>query len=188
MSGVVPRTGEVSISCMNSVRRCRPDQQSRIVNNPNTYISGSQNFYRGRAAMRGFVAEDEGLKFSEFRGAQVITACIRTQAETYRYFYGDNDDGKIFACIQVNTINADGGARYYGYRLNSGAYQICTNNNFKTWNNLQGGGPAAGTSTNYNVRLKDNVTGANLGKSVQVLYDGGDRLYSCIQAKDGTII
>jgi len=188
MSGVVPRTGEVSISCINSVRRCKTNQQSRIVENPNTYASGSQNFYRNQAAMRGFNGEDEGLKFSEFRGAQVITACIRTQAETYRYFYGNNDDGKIFACIQVNTINADGGARYYGYRLNNGAYQICTNNNFKTWNNLQGGGPAAGTSTNYNVYLKDNVTGANLGKSVQVLYDGGDRLYSCIQARDGTII
>lgn len=188
MSGVVPRTGQVSISCMNSVRRCKTNQQGRIVNNPNTYVSGSQSFYRGQAAMRGFVSNDEGLKFSEFRGAQVITACIRTRSETYRYFYGNNDDGKIFACIQVNTINDDGGVRYYGYRLNAGAYQICTNNNFKTWNNLQGGGPAAGTSTNYDVRLKDNVTQANLGKRVQVFYNDGDRLYSCIQAKDGTVV
>ena len=187
MSGVVPRTGQVSMSCINAVRRCKTNQQSRIVNNPNTYASGSQNFYRGQAAMRGFVADD-GLKFSEFRGAQILTACIRTQAETYRYFYGDNDDGRIYACIQPNTVSVNPTARYYGYRLNGSAYQICTNNNFKTWYNLQGGGPAPGTSTQYSVYLKDNTTGAFFAKNVLVNYNGPDRLYTCIQGKDGTFV
>ena len=189
MSGVVPRAGQVSISCINSVRRCKTNQQSRIVENPNTHALGSQNFYRNQAAMRGFNGEDEGLKFSEFRGAQVITACIRTQAETYRYFYGNNDDGKIFACIQVNTINADGGARYYGYRLNNGAYQICTNNNVKTWTGLEGGGTGAGGTASggfrdYCVELKDNTLGANIRQTARVTYAGGQNLYGCVQNQD----
>ena len=184
MSGVVPRTGQVSVSCINSVRRCKINQRSRIVNNPNTYVSGSQSFYRGQAAMRGFVSNDEGLKFSEFRGAQVITACIRTRSETYGYYYHNNNDGKIFACIQVNTIN-NNGARYYGYRLDNGAYQICTNNNFKTWTNLNGRNPGVfQANNNYTVYLKDNITQANISKPVQVAYNSGDRVYQGIQCKD----
>jgi len=195
MSGVVPRAGQVSMSCINSVRRCKANQQSRIVENPNTYASGSQNFYRNQAAMRCFNGEDNGLKFSEFRSAQVITACIRTKSESYKFYYGNNDDGKILACIQVNTINVDGAVRYYGYRLDNGSYQICTDNNKKTWNNLQGGGPGgcggtqfpAGACRAYTVRLKDNTTQANIGKQVCVFYNDGDRLYTCIQGKDGTV-
>lgn len=196
MSGVVPRTGEVSVSCMNSVRRCRPNQQNRIVENPNTYLTGSQQFYRDQAAMRCFNGDDEGLKFSEFRAAQVITACIRTKSETYAYYYGNNDDGKVLACIRPNTINTDGAVRYYGFRLDSEAYQICTDNNKKTWNNLQGGGPGgcggtqypSGACREYRVRLKDNTSGAVLAKRVYVFYDDGDRLYSCIQGKDGVVL
>jgi hypothetical protein len=196
MSGVVPRTGQVSMSCINAVRLCKTNQQGRIVENPSTGFKGSQNFYRNQAAMRGFVGNDEGLKLSEFRAAQIITACIRTKSETYKFYYGTNDDGKILACIQVDTVNADGAVRYYGYRLDNGAYQICTNNNQKTWSGLQGGGDggcggtqfASGCCRNYTVRLKDNVTQANIGKNVQVFYNAGDRLYSCIQTKDGTVI
>ena len=190
MSGVVPRTGQVSMSCINSVRICKTNQQRRIVENPNTYATGSQNFYRNRAAMRGFNGEDNGLYFSEFRGAQVLTACIRTFPESNGGTYGTINDGRIEACIRPDTINTDGGNRYYGYRLNgSGPFQICTNNNVKTWTGLEGGGTGAGGTASggfrdYCVELKDNTLGANIRQTVRVTYAGGQELYGCVQNQD----
>lgn len=191
MSGVVPRTGEVSMSCINRVRLCRTNQQGRIVENPNTYFSGSQNFYRNQAAMRGFVGNDEGLKLSEFRAAQIITACIRSFPETNGGVYGTLNDGRIQACIRPDTINTDGGGnRYYGYRLGgTGAFEVCANNNFKTWFGLEGGGTGAGGtpsggSRTYYVELKDMTLGANVRRDVVVTYAGGERLYGCLQRKD----
>lgn len=185
MSGVVPRTGEVSMSCINSVRLCKTNQQSRIVENPNTYFSGSLNFYRSQAAIRGYVQEDEGTKLSEFRGAQVITACISTVSETASY-YGDSNNGKICVCIRPNTINEDGIVRYYGYRLGAtGSFQVCTDNNCKVWTNLEGGS-TGDEGRDYIVVLKDNTTGATISKVAEVSYNGNNFLYSCVQGVDGT--
>ena len=192
MSGVVPRTGEVSVSCINSVRRCKTNQQSRIVENPNTYFSGSLDFYRRAAAIRGYVQDDEGTKLSEFRGAQVMTACICTITESYGYFYSTCDDGKICICIRPNTINTDGAVRYYGYRLGTtGSFQVCTNNNCKVYSNLQGGGTGncgcpGGSYRDYVVFMKDNTTKATLSKTVRVTYNANNNLYSCVQGPDGT--
>ena len=191
MSGVVPRTGQVSMVCINTVRRCRTNQQGRSITNGNTYFSGSQNFYRNQAAMRGFNGEDGDLKLSEFRGAQIITACIRSFPESNGGRYGTINDGRIQACIRPNTINTNGGNRYYGYRINgSGAFQICTNNNFKTWTGLEGGGTgicnvdAGGSFRDYYVELKDNTLGANIRRSVRLYYGSGESLYSCVQNVD----
>lgn len=199
MSGVVPRFGEVSMSCINTVRRCKTNQQSRIVENPNTYFSGSLNFYRNCAAIRGYVQDDEGTKLSEFRGAQVITACVCTIAETDDGVYGLRNDGKVCACIRPNTIvdandNGPGGVvlpaeRYYGFRLTTcptygGTFQICTNNNCKVWTNIEGGTPGA-PFKDYIVALKDNTTGATAAQVARVTYNGGNCLYGCVQSVDG---
>ena len=192
MSGVVPRTGQVSMSCINSVRRCKPGQQGRIVENPNTYLTGSQSFYRSKAAMRCFNGEDDVLKFSEFKAAQVITACMRSYPESNGGRYGTINDGRIDVCVVEDTINTNGGNRYYGYRLNqTGGFQICTNNNCKQWTGLEGGGSgicnvdAGGAFRDYCVEVKDNTLGANIRKSIRLYYGTAQcTVYSCVQSKD----
>ena len=87
--GFISLTGGIKVSDINSVRNTNSDQ-TRACNQSDTSFNESLAWFRSNAAIRCYTAS-ENLSASEFRGAQVMTACICTITESYAYYYANNN-------------------------------------------------------------------------------------------------
>ena len=195
MSGVVSTVGGISASEINAVRSVNAEQSNRASNQANTSLNESLAWYRSNAAARGFVTNSESLSASEFRGAQVITACITTTTESYKYYYSGCNNGSIKICIQCDTISSiltgdpPAETRYYGFSYDNGEnFIICTNDNCITFTDIDGGGDGCVDDGSgecfYDVVLKDNNTGAVAFAEVGVTYNSSSREYPVVQSQD----
>ena len=198
-------TDDIEFSQINIVRAFNTGQTSRKSNQPFTTLSESVSWFRNNAAARCVtVSSSPMLSASEFRTAQVLTACISTTTESYKYYYAHCNNGKICICVNPNTVNnSTGGSpvKIYSYSKDNGAsYTTCTNDNTHVFTCVDGGGnlscgnfpPGTGVFSHpgafrtYNVVIRDDTSNAVLKKQVDVTYNSTSRNYPTVQGKDDT--
>ena len=178
----------IAASDINDVRNHRKGQ-SRSSTAPNTSYCESITWYRNNAAARCFRTGSQ-LSVTEFRGAQVLTGCITTVSETYKYYYANNNNGSITVNICSNTVNTPVvGAKSYAYSDNAGDTFTISSSNSKTYTNVDAGGgndnPAVRPPYRYcDMVIKDNTTGAVATQEVLINYNGANTSYTCVQSRD----
>ena len=179
----------IAASDINDVRDFRKGQ-SRASNAPNTSYCESITWYRNNAAARCFRTGNQ-LSVTEFRGAQVLTGCITTVSETYKYYYANNNNGKICVTINSNTVNTNPStsAKSYAYSDDAGDTYCVKSVNSHTYTNVDAGGgndnPAVRPPYRYcDMVIKDNTTGAVATQEVLINYNGANTSYTCVQSRD----
>jgi hypothetical protein len=194
----------IEFSQINIVRAFNSGQTSRASTEENTTMSNSINWFRNNAAARRFSSLTTSVSASEFRTAQVLTACISTTTESYKYYYANCNNGKICVCVNPDTVVSNTGlgatSKIYQYSKDNGAnYVVCTNDNTHVFTGVDGGGnqscgrflPGAATSqggsfANYPMIIKDGCSQAVIQKTVQVTYNSTGRSYDKVQSQDNT--
>ena len=179
----------IAASDINDVRDFRKGQ-SRASNASNTSYCESITWYRNNAAARCFSPGSQ-LSVTEFRGAQVLTGCITTVSETYKYYYANNNNGKICVTINSDSVNdpAGGGAKSYAYSDDAGDTFCVKSTNTHVYTNVDAGGgndnPAVRPPYRYcDMVIKDNTTGAVALQEVKINYNGANTAYTCVQSQD----
>ena len=199
-------TDDIEFSQINIVRAFNSGQTSRKSNQPSTTLSDSVSWFRNTAAARCVtVSTSPAVSASEFRTAQVLTACISTTTESYKYYYANCNNGKICICVNPDTVNNRAGCssptKFYQYSKDNGAtFTTCTNDNTHVFTCIDGGGNQScgkfpsgtgpfshpGSFRRYNVVIKDETSNAVLKKQVDVTYNSTSRNYPKVQGKDDT--
>lgn len=196
----------VEFSQINIVRAFNSGQTSRKSNQPFTTLSDNVFWFRNNAAARCLnTSTSPVVSASEFRTAQVLTACITTTTESYKYYYANCNNGKICICVNPDTVvnNPVLGPtqKFYEYSKDNGAnYVTCTNDNTHVFTCVDGGGNEScgnfppgtgdfsfpGSFRTYNVIVKDGTSEAVLTKQVDVTYNSTSREYPTVQSQDDT--
>jgi len=191
--GFISLTGGIKVSDINSVRNTN-SEQTRACNQSDTSFNESLAWFRSNAAVRCYTAT-ENLSASEFRGAQVMTACICTITESYAYYYANNNDGCICICVDPNTITGSTCTDKFFEYSKDGGNSFTTSSNLSThlFQNLEGGGFGPSHRggkgfRDYDVRVKDATTGGILSKTVRLTFNSTDNVYTCVQSVDDTSI
>ena len=196
-------TSDIEFSQINIVRAFNSGQTSRTSSQKNTTMSNSINWFRNNAAARRFSSLTTSVSASEFRTAQVLTACISTTTESYKYYYANCNNGKICVCVNPDTVvtSTDGNDnKIYQYSKDNGAtYEVCTNDNTHVFTGVDGGGNQSGgkflpgmttsqggSFANYPMIIKDGCSQAVIQKTVQVTYNSTGRSYDKVQSQDNT--
>ena len=123
-------------------------------------------------------SNDQGgqAEFSEFRGASILTACMRGNPTGYSS-YSDGTNGYIDICVEADTVNdaTGSGNKLYGFSKNNGStFDSQTNDNTKTFGSLAVG--------NYNIIVRDNsFTNTRVKRLMPVSNGGSATTCTCIQ-------
>ena len=140
-----------------------------------------------RSPQRGSITGCDNASFSDFRGASMLTACIRGVPTTYSS-YNNCTNGCVRICVQANTVNTvcDGSSRCYAYSKNNGStYGLSTSNTC----NFTGLG-----SGNYNIIVRDctghpnSITTAFVKARTKVGNGGSQKVCTCVQKSTSTTV
>jgi hypothetical protein len=163
--------------CSSCIRTVRNHCQSQNIASSNISTCQNMAWYQANERAPKNTAGTP-VKFSEFKAASVLTACVRFKPTTYSS-YGTGSNGQIAMCVEIDSVNTcpSNGTRYYAYSINNGS-----NFGTSTSNTCTCGSRVNGTC---NVVIRDNTNcSQTIVKVKGTIGNGGSaKVCSCVQSK-----
>ena len=176
--GFIPRTGEVSISKLNTVTNEKGRTAANVTNN---YSKGSSDTASIKNLHDWFhanahIAESDNsapYSFSEFHKSQVLTGTLSSTQESSST-YSNADDGTISMSIDPDSVVPDAdGTKQYQFSIDNGGSFVTEADGHHVFTGINSG--------SYNVVWKDGFTTSTVTTAVHVTLAGGSKVYSDVQ-------